>query len=416
MLYKRIDTIYIVVNETRAMGPEAVETCGSAAYAEEYYDHLKRTAQGKGKLELPTRLVDTAMALDRLTSFKKQFVCFTAVLTVMYRQKTVQNRKISLLEMKSNPKAIKSPNRTHSNLSRTAVVSDVLKQCKSNAAKSAIAMFCLLQYKETIRRDVLFAILLDSFDSVTDIVKLVTDNVKAIKEAVHGRTTCSEECRKSLIRTLLETSDVLRDRSFSKLAMAVHPKMYLLAVKYYIEKNQFASIYPYDALMNNYIQTCIASKSQASEREKIVNQFEVNACAIVENMIGSLPDRNESSAKTVKFEDGRIYHVFEGPANFPRYLNHTYKKFDGKYYQIVTYKDCLYDVIGTEDELFCNKTWPERLNSIDYSAKIIIETKTGAELNEYSGNATLAACWMEDNRIHCNYYTFMRRDKRTGKN
>lgn len=399
------------------MLPEIGENGGTAALAEDYYDYVRRTALTKGKLELPDRFVDTVAALDRLTTFKKQFVCFSALLAVLFRQKTVQQRKISLLEIKSNPKALKSPSRSHSNLSRTAVVPEVFKQCKSNAAKSAIAMFCLLPYKETIRRDVLFAVLYDSdsFGSVDDLVKLATDSVKAIKEAIYGRTSCTEECRKSLIRTLLETSDVLRDKSFSKLAMSVHPKMYLLAVKFYIEKNQFASICPYDALINKYIQTCIASKSQASEREKIVNQFEVNACAIVENMISGLPERNESSTKSVKFEEGRTYYVFEGPINFPRDLTYTYKKVNGKFYQIVTYKDCLYDVIGTEDELFCNKTWPERLDSIDYSAKIIIEKRAGSELNEYNGNATLATAWTEDNRFHCKHYTFVHREKRTNK-
>lgn len=367
-------------------------------------------------MELPERFADTVLAVDNLALFKKQFVCFSVLLAVLFRQKTVQQRKISLLEMKSNPKALKSPSRSHSNLSRTAVVPEVLKQCKSNAAKGAIAMFCLLPYKETIRRDVLFAILFDSdsFNSVDDLVKLAKDNVKVIKEAIYGKTSCDEDSRKSLIRTLLETSDVLRDKSFSKLAMAVQPKMYLLAVKYYIEKNKFASICPYDALINKYIQTCIASKSQASEREKIVNQFEVNACAIVENMISGLPERKESS-KSVKFDEGRTYYVFEGPVNFPRDLTYTYKKVNGKYYQIVTYKDCLYDVIGTEDELFCNKTWPERLNAIEYSAKIIIEKRAGSELNEYNGNATLATAWTEDNRFHCKHYTFAHRDKRTNK-
>lgn len=122
------------------MSPEVGENCGTAALAEEYYDYLRRTAPTKGKLELPDRFAETLVAIDRLTTFKKQFSCFSALLAVMFRQKTVQQRKISLLEIKSNPKALMSPSRSHSNLSRTAVVPEVMKHCKSNAAKSSIAM------------------------------------------------------------------------------------------------------------------------------------------------------------------------------------------------------------------------------------------------------------------------------------
>lgn len=390
-------------------------TSNAGNAAEEYYSYVKRTAHSKVKPEPPLNLHDTIAAFDEHSSFKKQFIGFSTMLTVLFRQKTVQQRKINMNEIKANPKSLKSPSKTNSSLSRVEFVPDVFKRCKSKAAKSAIAMFCLLPYKETIRRDVLFAVLQDTFDSVNDIITLAKDNIKNIKETIQGRTSCSDEMRKTLIQAILETSDVLRDKGYSKLAMAVQPKIYVLAIKYYIEKKPFATICPYDALINKYIQTCIASKSQASEREKIVNQFNVNAYAIVENMIDSLPDDNET-VKSVKFEEGRTYYVFEGPINFPRDLTYTYKEYNGKHHQIVTYKDCLYDVIGTEDELFSNKTWEERLDSIEYTAKIIIQKKTGAELNEYNGNATLATAWMDDNRFHCKHYTFVKREHKKANN
>lgn len=390
-------------------------TSNAGNAAEEYYNYVKRTAQNKVKPEPPSNLHDTVAAFDEHSSFKKQFIGFSTVLTVLFKQKTLQLRKLNMNEIKANPKSLKSPGKTNSGMSRVEFVPDVFKRCKSNAAKSAVAMFCLLPYKETIRRDVLFAILQDTFDSVGDVIKLAKDNVKNIKDTIHGRTSCSDETRKTLIQAVLETSDVLRDKSYSKLAMAVHSKIYVLAIKYYIEKKPFATICPYDALINKYIQTCIASKWQTSEREKIVNQFDVNAYAIVENMIDSLPGDNDT-VKSVKFEEERAYYVFEGPVNFPRDLTYTYKNYNGKYHQIVTYKDCLYDVIGTEDELFSNKTWEERLGSIDYTAKIIIQKKTGAELNEYNGNATLATAWMDDNRFHCKHYTFVKREHKKTNN
>lgn len=379
--------------------------------ADEYYNYIKRTAHSKLKLEAPSNLHDTLVALDEHESFKKQFVCFSTVLSVLYKQKSLQLRKVTMNEIKSDPKSLKSPRKINGGMSRVDFVPEVFKRCQSVAAKCAIAMFCLLPYKEAIRRDVLFAVLQKTFDSVDEVIKLAKDNIKSIKETIRGRTSCPDDTCKNLIRAILETSEVLRDKSYSKLAMAVHPTIYVYAIKYFIEKKPFSNICPYDALINKYIQTCIASKSQASEREKIVNQFNVNAYAIVENMIDSLPDENDT-VKSVKFEEGRTYHVFEGPVNFPRDLTYTYKNYNGKYYQIVTYKDCLYDVIGTEDELFSNKTWEERLDSIDYTAKIIIQKKTGKELNEYNGNATLATAWMDDNRFHCKNYTFIKRDQK----
>lgn len=383
-------------------------TIDSGNAAEEYYDYLIRTARSKTKLEPPVNLHETVAAFDEHPSFKKQFIGFSTLLSVLFKQKSVQQRKLNMNEIKANPKSLKAPS-GKTGLNRVDFVPDLFKRCKSTAAKSAIAMFCLLPYKEAIRRDVLFAVLQDSFDSVDDIIRLAKDNVKNIKDRIQGRTSCSDETRKGLIQSMLETSDVLRDKGYSKLAMAVHPNIYVTVVKYYIEKKPFASICPYDALINKYIQTCIASKSQASEREKIVNQFNVNAYAIVENMISSLPDDNET-VKSVKFEEGRTYYVFEGPINFPRELAYTYKDYNGKRHQIVTYKDCLYDVIGTEDELFSDKTWQERLDSIEYTAKIIIQKKTGAELNEYNGNATLTTAWMDDDRFHCKHYTFVKRE------
>lgn len=382
---------------------------GSNNAAEEYFGYIKRAVQNKVKIEPPFDLQETVAAFDEHSSFKKQFIGFSTMLSVLYKQKTLHMRKINMNEIKANPKSIKSPGKNGNGTSRVEFVPDVFKQCKSNAAKCAIAMFCLLPYKEAIRRDVLFAVLQDTFDSVNDVIRLAKDNIKSIRETIHGRTSCSDEARKTLIQAILETSDALRDKSYSKLAMAVHPKIYVKAVKFYIEKKPFATICPYDALITKYIHTCIASKSQASEREKIVNQFDVNAYAIVENMIDSLPDDNDT-VKSVKFEDTRTYYVFEGPVNFPRDLTYTYKMYNGKYHQIVTYKDCLYDVIGTEDELFSDKTWQERLDSIDYTAKIIIQKKNGAELNEYNGNATLTTAWMEDNRFHCKHYTFIKRE------
>lgn len=394
------------------MSPNA-SIAGNAA--EEYYGYVARTAQIKGKLDAPSNLHDTIAAFDCHQVFRKQFIGFSTMLNVLYKQKTLQHRKVNMNEIKADPKSLKSRGKINGGMSRIEFVPEVFKQCKSNAAKSAIAMFCLPPYKEAIRRDVLFAILQDGFDSVSDVIELAKDNFKNIKDAIRDKTFCSEDARRSLIRTMLETSDVLRDKSYSKLAMSIHPTLYMEKLTTNAKKKTYASICPYDALINKYIQTCIASKSQASEREKIINQFKVNAVAIVANMIASLSDENDT-VKSVKFDDRRKYYVFEGPVNFPRDLTYTYKNCGGKYHQIVTYKDCLYDVIGTEDELFSNKTWQERLDSIDYTAKIIIQEMTGAELNAYNGNATLATAWMEDTRFHCKHYTFIKREHKKADN
>lgn len=393
------------------MSPPRPSSPSASNCVDEYYSYIKKAAKNKIKPEVPTNLKEVVAAFDESSSFKKQFVGFSCILATLFKQKVLQQRRINKTEIKTNPKELKKPNKTKISLNRVEFVPEIFKTCKSSAAKSAVAMFCLSPYKETIRRDVLFAVLQDSFDSMDDITKLAKDDIKNLKAVIEGRVSCPDEMRKTLILAMLETSDLLRDKSYSKLAMAVQPKIYLLAIKFYLEKKPLASICPYDALINRYIQTCIASKSQASEREKIVNQFHVNANAIVENMITSLSEGKER-ASSVKFEDSHTYFVFEGPINFPRDLTYTYKKHNGKQYQIATYKDCLYDVIGTEDELFSNKTWQERLDSIDYTAKIRIQKKTGAELNEFNGNATLATSWMDDNRFYYKYYTFHKRDQK----
>lgn len=396
----------------------STNTSNAGNAAEEYYIYVRRTARSKAKLEAPPNLPDTVVAFDKNNGpFRKTFIGFSTMLAVLYKQKTLQQRKVNLKKIKENPNLLKTPGKTNGSVSRVDIVSDVFQRCKTPAAKSAIAMFCLLPYKEAIRRDVLFAIMHGAFDSVGDIIELVKDNVKNIKERIKGKSSCPDDGPglTVLIKSILETSDVLHDKSYSRLAMAIHPETYVTVVKEYVEKKRFATICPADALINKYIQTCIASKSQASEREKIINQFNVNASAIVDNMINSLPDDNET-LKSVKFEEGRTYYVFEGPVNFPRDLTYTYKIYNGKLHQIVTYKDCLYDVFGTKDELFSNKTWQERLDSIDYTAKIIIQKKTGAELNEYNGNATLATSWMENNRFHCKNYTFIKRENKKANN
>ncbi|KAI5630587.1 OrNVorf54-like [Venturia canescens] len=385
--------------------------------AEEYFSYIKKHDTSKSKLDIPTNLHTIIASFDQCKSPKKQFAGISVLLGLMYKRKIRQQRKDNLNDVRSNHTQIKAPKlplKQDSNLCRSAFVPDEFKQCSSPFVKGAIAMFCLQSSKESIRRDLLFAILQGAIVQNDDILNLARESFHSIRETISENYAVNDETKKQIICGMLVTSDVLREKSYSKLAMTVDPKIYILVIKHFTERSQFNTIFPYTALITKYISTSIASKFQASERDKILNVFNVNAKSIVRIMIESLP--NDRQMKSVKFDENMKYFVFRGPTNFPKDIVYSYINFNGKIYQVATYKDCLYDVFGNEDELFNKHTWHQRLDSIDYRTKIIIEEMSGAELNNLSENATVAISWMEDGMFRYKTHTFVRREiKKNGK-
>lgn len=479
----------------------------------DYYNYLKLGDWTKVRPKLPElneELLENLEQADRERCFKKGFVGVLSYMITLTKEKSSQQRKETIIEKNAagqtttttttaTSKDSNKKNESSNNLVSLTKINSVpkaLRRCTSRTVKAALAMFCTQgAASDSFRRDFLLAIIKDQFRDVADITEYMRERTDELKSRVEkcvkmehvggsggggggrlnvndvatdnedgsggGETTESrngvpvidKKKLSGIIKCLLEVSDIMREKSYSKLAIVVDRNICVSVllnctigrpsgasvaerkivdavetslISDRLDRHPFKTICPYEGLINLYVNECIPKKRQSEERSSITrNKFHVNPYATVLDMVKELPriesfDGSSSSSSSssggsgddrkkksgsggrIRFNPKTLYHVYVNESNFVRHLIHTFTRYNGKIYFVITYRDCLFDVIGHDDEsgqnrqLYYDKTWQERLDSLPGPTRIILHEKHGNELNDYSERAVMGISWMEN--------------------
>lgn len=419
----------------------------------DYYKALRQNLMTKPederpKLFKPSNLKEIAQSLDNdTTKLKSSIVSFYVILVLNYRSKLTSNRQRSLqranlkrkIDSDISPKLNKidddmDMDGDSTKTNRFDCIPDYILKCESHGAKIAVVLY-LLQSYTSIKKLFILAILNDHMNQtkISDIVDICKKSVTDIRKYIkNDNIESTEQHRKILIQALIEMSEMLKDKPCSKLAMEISPTGYVSLLKENIRHKLLHSIAPFDALINKYIKECIALHYQDTQRTIIHNQFKVNMMTTISSIIESLPPPtpNKVSTNSIKacaFDPNQEYQYYRGSPNYTKDIVTAYYDHEGKRYKILTYNDCLYDVIGyvyestdgqgekitSESKLFDRESWLDRLSKVPYRTKVVISEATGSELNDFNGTADLTVSWLNDSGLtFTKTFTFKKRDKK----
>lgn len=410
----------------------------------DFYKSLRENLMARPEAERPkitklSNIKELAKIIDEdNVDFRQSLVTFYTLLIFNYRSKLTHNRQKSLqranLKRKhdhDSKKSIESENGSAESVktNRFECLPEYIYDFGSQHVKVALVMYLLQSYPESIKKSLIMSILNGHMDkkSVMDVVNLCKKTVSEIRKVVKNYNTDSIDAqRKMLIQALIEVSEMLKDKQCSKLALEISTSGYISLLKEYLRRNNLHTSAPFDALISKYIKECIPLHDQELQRGIITNQFRMNISSTIHNIIDNLPplsNNKVTSSSTVSaggnkitahtFKSDQAFEVYCGPPNYVRDVVTSYYNHEGKRYKILTYTDCLYDVIGyvyestdgkgekvvVESRLFDRDTWLERLDKIPYRTKVIVNKMSGQELNEFNGNADMTVSWLNESGL-----------------
>lgn len=391
--------------------------CGIDAYLR----YLKTRDWSKGRPDLPSSH-DVLIQEWKTKKFRQVFLTLSVYLNVAYKQR--------LVEMRRNGKRSSNGSQKHDgSIAKIDLIPDELKSCDSVAVYIAVIMYVLPNAKDSFKRELIFSIFNHklSFENLQALLDAFKPDLKELKErldSVKHDLHYREDYTNALVRTLLSTSDVLRDRSYSKFAMFLDGDVYVKMLQKHTagfnecatgqQYDHYSTVAPYDPLFSRYVATCVASKDQNDTRRKLYKQFSVNKYDVLSRILEDLPPfvkdnsrlvNGASNTKDVQsFDNDTTYHVYENKIDFMKHIGYAERVINGKRFILMTYNDCVFDVLG--DETF-GKTWAERLELVGGMAKIRVDRRTGFELNHSkNSNCVLGVSWLDDKgRIHFRKYT-----------
>ena len=367
-------------------------------------------------------------SLDKPLSknFKISFIVFNVILNNLYKKQISEIRKQSLLKAKNNGDSLKTKHISSIKLQRENVLTEDILRCKSFVAIASILIFCLNSCRDNVKRIMLLRALNGDFSSMKEAMKVI-ETIKTDKKNFNNNYAIEVdiESQRRIVQALMETSEFVKDKYYARLATTINEGLYFKAAKHYSDNNTFKTIHPYEPLAAKYLKDYVAQMYMHEEQIRVYNQYQVDPrrtiMFLLDKVSGNIDSNNtnnksasthRSSRKTravVKFDNNKVYEVFKGPMNYLNHLMITNYKYNNRQYRIVTYNDCLYDVIGfvsepsidddsntNETQLYNNIPWSKRLELLPYRAKIDLEEMTGEQLNEFRGYASVTVSWMEN--------------------
>lgn len=387
-----------------------------------------------GNLDEILRFADEACrseTIDNLSSkFKIALSIFCATLFNLYKIAIFETRRKAMRNAKNEGTA-KTRTPIGNKVSREDTIPEEYANCRSPVAMAALTIFCLSNEKSKIRKAMLYAALSGEYKNTKDALKAIR-NPKSIDE--DGCTEPPAEMIPRIIQSLLECAEIVRDKSPAKLANDIDERMYTKAVEHYSQRRTFKTMYPFEPLKLKYLKGCVGQMFMKVEHDKLVNQHKIDPQRtikfLLDNVDNAANNTKHAMRKTrsaaVKFDPSKTYNVFIGPINYLTNLMITNYKSKGRVYRIVTYNDCLYDVMGShledfsgEDQkadvqLYNSLGWDERLALLPYRAKIELRSMSGEELNSFQGHAMITVSWIENDLENSKTFE-VRSEKRKGQ-
>lgn len=314
-------------------------------------------------------------------------------------------------------------------VNRFTCIPECYFNCESNQAKIALVLYLMQSHSENLRKAVIMAIMNNHMTttSIQDLIKLCKQSVSDIRKHIKDFNVSSQENqRKILVSALIEISEMLKDKSCSKLALEISPQGYATLINDYLKNNWIHSMAPCDAIINKFIKECIPLHDQDKMRTVIYNQCKVNMSQVIHDIISKLPKQEpklqiqQNANKAPQFAKNQKYQYYLGPMHYTRDLMTGYLVSENKRYKILTYNDCLYDVMGSTDlstqqsELYDTMSWMERLEKLPYRAKVIVSECTGSDLNDMNVNADITTSYIDEEGLsHSRTYSFKKKEKKS---
>lgn len=304
---------------------------------------------------------------------------------------------------------------------RQSVVPSEMYRCRSIGARLATALFCLHDYKKEISIKAIIAIYNNKYKTVEDVKELSSKSIYNINEElkhidVDSFKELPIEFRKTICFSILDIANLLCDRNITYILARMDYDLYLNTAISAVNKSAYNSIEPFNALVSIFLKLGVELRNKNKKSKEIQDQFKVNpteTMMLILNNLKSfredeLTSKRHADAKNVKsqmrFDPNTVYYCFEGPLHFDSHVSIAYKMVGDDMYQVKYYKNCIFDVIGTKNELFYDKNWIERLEKLSVTPKVMIKEFTGAQLNEIDDNKSIGVSWMDNGKSY--YKTF----------
>lgn len=417
----------------------------SSKYVEEFYASLKHAMVNNEKPPVPENRDTLLGIVDQFTGKEKEcFIIAACMLSQAYKNKlSVHRLKASkgLSKQTEDPKSVKRIADKQPKVSKIGSVPDNFNGCVSVPVKLALAMFLSSNFADSIKRDFMYTIIndVDNAKTASYILEMFQDpreSVAKVREYINAKdnsVTVDKNDEKYLICALIELSELLKDKACSKLALFLNALKYITFVNKYLHNGLIgSSIIPFEPLISKYVKESIALCSQESERSKIVNQFKINPRETISSITKGLPPvaRKISRAlsKSCTFKPDQLYECYKGNQGYTRDIVATYHKSGLEIYKVLTYNDCLFDVLGritetidssglrtTHEEIFDKLSWSDRLDLVrDFRTKISLKPTMGSELNDYNGaTSDITVSWSDDEGRYCSKTYLLKKPKDT---
>lgn len=388
--------------------------------------------------------VKTSNNVDEQTSSKIKLECLvsaTCLLSNIYKSRLNALRTDKLRENakrghESKSRPVRERGRPAAKISKSECVPASMIVSSATQIKLAIALFLSTRLSDSMRKALVSIIANQDDDSNADVLMTLfesqTTMAANIREYIQKHDAVLKKSNERyIICAMIELSELLKEQIHCRLAMDINCKKYITYIQQYLDADRIKSIVPFEPAISRYLKLSIALCSHKTERNTVHQHFLHDPKGAIDVVIRGLPSMQKKNISGVSdkgrvFNSDEVYQCHKGPPGYTRDIVATYHKFGPVLYKILTYSDCLYDVIGrtTEtvdqngfvtkiDELFDRIPWDKRLTMLsEFRAKVVITNINGDDLNNYDGESSdITVGWFNDDGLSCSKTFTMKKSK-----
>lgn len=372
--------------------------------------------------EIPSNLEEFVRSIDESSdkkAIRHTIACVLFIMNKLHKSRKLNNKRTFDEAMKSNsPTPTADNNNTNSNtttnLHKLSCIPECFRKSSNCAIKTAIAVH-MYTYKTSMLRKVILSIMAGEFDHIKDIATYDQKEYAKLNSSKSVHVENNNFIIRSLVSGFVVAGKLLKNKFYVEIAHNIEFKSYIEYIRVMCGQNKLTSVIVVEPLIRRYLKDFVSAKRNKIERERVENELMINPQTTFNFLLKTITQENDddtsdgekvktsssSKKQEIIFDKNAEYQVYSGPTG-PITTEIILQ--DGKRYLCKILKHCLYDVLAIDDVvLFNDKNWQERLDTLDYRAKIVLNTKIGSDLNEevQTHNGIFAvSCKQEDQYKH----------------
>lgn len=380
----------------------------------QYFEALKLAVANGTRVVKPKNLTDLVRTMEQEDNFEAVFAASFSIMYERNRSATALARIARLKhgqqqahEYKTNgsvkSKSVGSAANQAIVAPRTSKITTIptsILESTCVAIKMAALMY--VHNTESIRM-LMLSVYNDKSDATKTVVSTLelssrpTNEVRDFITRVNNTSTPLEE-RCGLLRALITLANAFKLPSCARLASEISDVGYTSLIKVFLDMNDanpMTNQATYEPIITKFIKDSIPRIRQAEERVSINKQMQVNVSATISKLLKTNDVTVKSDTNLPDINPNIEYEYYRGPINYTRDIITTYGMHEGRRYRILTYNDCLYDVIGysientdskgqriNDCEIFDHMRWSDRLRILDFYTTVSLRSAKGSELIE----------------------------------